>query len=186
MDDIIVGISQHLDEFETNVCRNSIDKYDMDSSKALRYLVEKSIMSPKEFKTANPQRILATICKVNFNRDTVITSGTDAVFAIQSKYPETLLCKLIIGGLFFHELTLVPNSIEWILNGCPIILIWLAYHEVKLELYTLDKTKIHTNDICIYGMLLDSNERIILAQNPSSHKFPFRPPLSPVSHRNGT
>ena len=152
MDDLVVGISQQLDEFETN----TKDEYQK-TSEALFDLV----MSRAKFKVS--------ICKNKLESNRVSCGNCDGVFAIQSKYPETLLCKVVIGGQFVHEVTLVPNSIEWILNGCPIFVISIQYHEVRLDFYTLDGTKVDTTDMYVYGLLFDTNERRILAVNGGSH-----------------
>jgi hypothetical protein len=156
-DDVIVGYSQHLDEFTLNVNMKTMDKYNITFEDSLKYLIK--------LPSSN-----IVIFKENYIYNTLYYKHSDIIFAIESKFEEAVLCKIFIGGDFIHEVTLLPDKIEWILNGCPIILIRSCQlNEVTIELYnvaTNDKIDIE-NNIYIYKMNLQSNFRKALCNSSS-------------------
>jgi hypothetical protein len=45
----------------------------------------------------------------------------DMMFAVSHEHGNTMLCKIFIDSVFIHSFFILPNKIEWILNGTPII-----------------------------------------------------------------
>jgi hypothetical protein len=96
----------------------------------------------------------------------------DCIFAIESNFKQKVLCKVFIGEIFVHEIILIPGTVQWIFNGCPIFTIALQYHEICIELYdifTNEEMSKDFNKITIYYMdFFDNKLRCDLFKNESS------------------
>lgn len=143
-------INNVLDEFELNTYNNN---YNIEFDVALKQLASKNIPI-----------IFRSIYK-NSNNITINREG-DIAFAISCDYKEKLLCKLLVFGNEINSFIINPTEIAWLLNGTPLILIALAYHDVKVKFYDLDTNNLVViNNISIYGALLPYSTRKYIAQN---------------------
>jgi hypothetical protein len=144
-------INNVLDEFKLNIYNNN---YNIDCDLALKQLANKNIPI-----------IFRSIYKNN-NKNITINRDGDIAFAISCDYKEKLLCKLLVFGNEINSFIINPNEIEWLLNGTPLILIALAYHDVKVEFYDLTTNNlVIVNNISIYNALLPFDTRRYIAQN---------------------
>lgn len=144
-------INNILDEFKLNIYNNN---YNIDFYLALKQLANKDVPI-----------IFRSIYK-NKNKNITINRQGDIAFAISCDYKEKLLCKLLVFGNEINSFIINPNEIEWLLNGTPLILIALAYHDVKVEFYDLTTNNlVIVNNISIYNALLPYDTRVYIAQN---------------------
>jgi hypothetical protein len=153
--DVVTKYSKCLDRFTLNIDMKTMDEYNITHRDSL-------------LKLCSPRVNLVIFKEIMVNN--ILDRNCDIIFAIESKFTEAVLCKIFIGGQFIHEFTLLPDNIEWILNGCPISLISLQYHEVKIELYnviTNDKINMD-NNVYIYKMNLQTELRRDMAHKTSS------------------
>ena len=143
-------INNVLDEFELNTYNN----YNTEIDIALKQLASENIPV-----------IFRDIYKNN-NSNITVNRNCDIAFAISCDYKEKLLCKLLVFGNEINSFIINPNEIEWLLNGTPLILIALAYHDVKVKFYDLDTNNlVIVNNISIYGALFSYDTRRYIAQN---------------------
>ena len=141
-----------LDEFKLNAYNNN---YNIDSDLALRQLASKNVPI-----------IFRTIYK-NERKTITIKRDSDIAFAISYDYKKTLLCKLFVYGNEINSFIMNPNEIGWLLNGTPLILIALAYHDVTVEFYDIATNElVIVNNISIYGAALPYSTRRYIAQTP--------------------
>lgn len=144
-------VNNLLDEFELNTYNNN---YNIEFDLALKQLASKDVPI-----------IFRSIYKNN-NKNITINRDADIAFAISCDYKKKLLCKLLVFGNEINSFIINPNEIEWLLNGTPLILIALAYHDVKVEFFDLDTNNLAiVNNISIYGALLPYSTRKYIAQN---------------------
>ena len=80
----------------------------------------------------------------NHESNRKISKGSsDIMYAIlwerDTENPEikSILCAIYVGGAIINTVILVPNKIEWLLNGTPLLSIMLRYHDVELRFYDM-------------------------------------------------
>jgi hypothetical protein len=150
-------INNLLDEFKLNMYNNN---YNIDSNLALKQFADKNVRG------AIAYPIIFRSIYINNNNNITINRDGDIAFAISCDYKEKLLCKLIIYGNEINSFIINPNEIEWLLNGTPLILIGLAYHDVKVEFYDFNTNNlVIVNNISIYYAFLTLSTRKDIAQN---------------------
>jgi len=139
--DINYEYTQLMNDFIKNVENDTLDKYDIKWSGNVIPFAELN---------NNKNTIWRTSLK---DEDNGKLKRADCIFAIQSKFIVRRLCKVFIGNTFIYEFILIPETVQWIFNGCPIFPIGLQYHEIHIELYDiLTNKKIYqiSNKITIY------------------------------------
>jgi len=99
-----------------------------------------------------------------------VKRDSDMVFAIlyEKESPTSLfiICEIFVGGKKVHTVDLINNQIEWLLNGAPLLLISLRFHDVVLKFYDKHTFEPLNNlKITLYNSILSNEARRSCALN---------------------
>lgn len=90
----------------------------------------------------------------------------DVAVALSHGHASPLRVDLHIGGQMVYSQILAPHKTEWICNGLPIILIWLAFHDANLFFFEPDTLEPVSADASIVSICFPNNVRYGIMSGP--------------------
>jgi hypothetical protein len=107
-----------------------------------------------DFQTEGCTPCVKTVIPTN---QIILSRDIDVIYGIRHQHGQPLICMLECSGIRFHTFLIEPDEITWVLNGTPVFMCCLNYHNVKLHFRTEDNDDDVYETLDLYGVMLDAD-----------------------------